>query len=406
MRRLFTILLFVAPLTILAQDITGVWQGHFRSTNIPARSSMFDERYKFEVQFAQRGKELDGVTYSYLSSIFYAKAALSGKVNVHTGKILIQEGKILEVRNSMGDICVMTCFLQYSKSGDEEFLEGTYVSMNARDSSNCGKGTVFLRKVVSSDFYEEPSVVKREKEIASPLPKAGPVAKNGAAKKVPPAKTGTTAPRPNSTAKTTTPPRAKTTTPPGATVKKTPAPGATVNKTAPTGATARTTPKPKSVPLAPEKSSPSVSRMEIAKQPKPAGDSTGGGIGRKYMTIVPPAIRTRSNPVVKSLVVHTNEVELNIYDDGAIDHDTISVYLDNRLVIDHAMLTDRPIVLILHLDDTNDYHEIVMVAENEGEIPPNTSLMIVKAGDKEYEVRITSTEQKNAVVTFKYEKPK
>ncbi len=47
-----------------------------------------------------------------------------------------------------------------------------------------------------------------------------------------------------------------------------------------------------------------------------------------------------------------------------------------------------------------------MVADNEGEIPPNTSLMIVKAGDKEYEVRITSTEQKNAVVIFKYEKAK
>jgi hypothetical protein len=63
-------------------------------------------------------------------------------------------------------------------------------------------------------------------------------------------------------------------------------------------------------------------------------------------------------------------------------------------------------VLTLHLDESEDYHELVMVAENEGEIPPNTSLMIVKAGDKEYEVRITSTEQKNAVVVFKFEKSK
>jgi len=30
--------------------------------------------------------------------------------------------------------------------------------------------------------------------------------------------------------------------------------------------------------------------------------------------------------------------------------------------------------------------------------------MIVKAGDKEYEVRITTTEQKNAVIKFKYAK--
>jgi hypothetical protein len=31
---------------------------------------------------------------------------------------------------------------------------------------------------------------------------------------------------------------------------------------------------------------------------------------------------------------------------------------------------------------------------------------VVNAGKKQYEVRITSTEQKNAVVIFKYEKDK
>ena len=46
-----------------------------------------------------------------------------------------------------------------------------------------------------------------------------------------------------------------------------------------------------------------------------------------------------------------------------------------------------------------------VVAENLGDIPSNTSLMVVKAGDKRYEVRIVSTEQKNAVVVFKYQKP-
>ena len=58
------------------------------------------------------------------------------------------------------------------------------------------------------------------------------------------------------------------------------------------------------------------------------------------------------------------------------------------------------------MDDNNDVHELVMVAENEGDIPPNTSLMVVRAGDQLFEVRITSTEQKNAVVIFKYEKAK
>jgi len=173
MRRLFWFLLLIAPGALQAQDITGVWKGHFMSSTLKARSmsndsSRFpslDDRYRFEVQIAQQGKGLKGVTYSYLSSIFYAKAAAAGTINPRTGKVLLQEGVVLEVRNEFGITCTMTCFLQYTKSGNDEFLEGSYVSMSLRDSSNCGRGTVFLKKVPVSDFYTEPFVAKREKEI-------------------------------------------------------------------------------------------------------------------------------------------------------------------------------------------------------------------------------------------------
>jgi hypothetical protein len=376
MRRLLFLFLFAAPAFAFPQDLTGIWRGHFRSNSIATRSMSADDRYRLEVQIAQKEKALEGITYSYLTTVFYGKAAASGAVNPRSKKVLIQEGKLLDSHSS-GDICIMTYFLQYSKSGDEEFLEGTFSSMNIRDSSNCGRGTVFLRKVPSSDFYEEPFLVKRKKEIEmEQAEKEASLSKTGAT-----ARTGA-APKTNATVK---------------------APSSSTHP-AKTGATARTTPK--TTPL-PATKNPSLSRVEMPKTtPRTTIGDSMTGIGKNLPAITPAVLRSRSNPVVKSLIVHTNEVVLNIYDDGAIDHDTISVYLDNRQVIDHAMLTDRPIVLTLHLDETTDYHEIVMVAENEGEIPPNTSLMIVKAGDKEYEVRITSTEQKNAVVTFKYEKPK
>lgn len=149
-----------------------------------------------------------------------------------------------------------------------------------------------------------------------------------------------------------------------------------------------------------------MARIDIPKQPvHTAGVDSGiTSLGKRFPTITPQVLKDRQNQVVRTITVHTNEVTLNIYDDGVIDGDTVSVYVDNRQVIDHAMLTDRPLVVTIHLDETTDYHEVVMVAENEGSIPPNTSLMIVKAGDKEYEVRITSTEQKNAVVKFQYVK--
>ncbi|HVU96467.1 MAG TPA: hypothetical protein VHE34_14660 [Puia sp.] len=399
MRSFFWLLLCILPIASQAQDVTGIWQGHFRSAgSTTMRNSVFDDRYRFEVQIAQNGKVLEGVTYSYLSTFFYGKAAAAGTVNVRTAKVLLQEGKLLECRNSMGDVCIMTCFLQYSKSGDEEFLEGTYTSMNVRDSSNCGRGTVFLHKVPISDFYTEPFVAKREKEIAGNKPAAPAKPNLSAAPLHKPATPHATAkntpatPKDRTGAKPDRPATARTKPPahPPATARATPP-----NPSAP----------PPVVRPTPEKNPRPMAKVDMPKQSLHTDiDSGGTGMGKRFPTIAPRVLQDRQNQVVKTITVHTNEITLNIYDDGAIDHDTVSVYVDNRQVINHAMLTDRPLIVTIHLDENSDYHEVVMVAENEGEIPPNTSLMIVKAGDKEYEVRITSTEQKNAVVKFQYVK--
>src|SRR5580692_1260669 len=369
MRRFYLLLLTAVPLLVHAQDLTGVWQGHFQASD-GVHSSLYNygDRYRFEVQIAQQQKKFAAVTYSYLSSIFYGKAAAAGTVNPKTGKVLLQEGKLLEVRQTIGDIvCIMTCFLQYSKTGDEEFLEGKYVSMNIKDSTNCGHGTVFLRKVATSDFYEEPFVIKRKKELEKEeLAKGKPAVKAPAIIHHPDSSANTAAHRPV-THPIHHPPAASPAAP--------------------------TAPPPMARATIPGRSA-----------TKPALDS-GSSLSHKFATITPRVLLERSNQLVRSLTVNTREVVLNIYDDGVIDGDSVSVYLDNKMVINHAMLTDRPLVVTIHLDEDNDYHELVMVADNEGTIPPNTSLMIVKAGDKEYKVNITSSLQMNATVTFKYVKP-
>ena len=121
---------------------------------------------------------------------------------------------------------------------------------------------------------------------------------------------------------------------------------------------------------------------------------------------VPEILKTRSNELVKVLTVSSPEVKVKLYDNGQIDGDIISVYLDNKLIISSKMLTATPIVVSFNINEEDEVHELTMVAENLGSIPPNTSLMIVEAGTQRFDVRITSTEQKNAVVKFKYEKPK
>ncbi|MGB8191859.1 MAG: hypothetical protein WCF67_08075, partial [Chitinophagaceae bacterium] len=262
-----------------------------------------------------------------------------------------------------------------SKNGDEEFLEGSYTSMNTRDSSNCGRGKVFLRKVITSDFYKEPFLVKREKEALKK--KNTPVVAE---------KPKTTTSNPPVVKKTTTP-QNTTTKPPAVVAKKTTNPPVKKPETTAEKTVAKSNPANTVV--------------------KPVNVDSIKATDKKIVTTVPTPkqLSTRQNELIKTITVNTTDVTVDLYDNGTIDNDTVSVYLDKKLVISKQRLTERAITVKLKLDAENDYHELVMVAENLGEIPPNTSLMVVKAGDKQYEVRITSTEQKNAVVIFKYEKP-
>ena len=354
---IFCLFSFCAP----AQDLTGIWRGHFNSGNRFLDSLGLSERYKFETQILQSDRGFEGVTYSYKSTVFYGKAACVGTISPKTKKVLLGETKLIEVKSADGSACLMTCFLQYSKVGDEEFLEGTYTSIGSRDSTQCGGGTVFLRKVTTSDFYAEPFLAEKPKP-RPPAVKATPKKPALSEKKVTPS-----------------PLTAKK---PPAKPKSTPSkPKATPSKPKP--------PPPQKKPPELKKVSPDSFIREIPKPSAPVA--------------IPQVLSQRTNELVKTIYTPASEVHIKIYDNGTIDNDTVSVYIDNKLVMAHQRLTDQAITFTIALPNEGDVHELVMVADNLGEIPPNTSLMIVNAGDKQYEVRITSTEQKNAMVRFKRE---
>jgi hypothetical protein len=114
-------------------------------------------------------------------------------------------------------------------------------------------------------------------------------------------------------------------------------------------------------------------------------------------------IQKRDKEVVQNVTVDTSQIKIELYDNAEIDDDTVSVFLNNTLLLHKKRLTDKALVLNITAFPNTDY-ELMMYAENLGRIPPNTSLMIITAGKKRYEMRISSNEQKNAVVRFRYEK--
>ncbi|HVZ58051.1 MAG TPA: hypothetical protein VG870_15445 [Chitinophagaceae bacterium] len=359
-----------------AQDLTGIWRGYFISDG--------GEQYKFELQVDQKNNNLSGVSYSYLTTVFYGKALLTGSFNRNAQNALVQEIKTVEVKMGPGSVaCIMKCNLQYTKSGHEEFLEGIFTSQfeknsyGAKKGDNCGSGKVYLRKVPTSDFYVEPFLRDKTEKEPDRLAEKRPD---------PPKKSPVTTEKPGS--RTLPPKTTQSKTQTGLPARKTPQ-----NETA-----GQPTSRPKAEKVVRDTARADqepATRIETPHNP---------GIMREEVP-TPYVLRTRENSLVQILNVDVQNVTVRIYDNGEIDDDSISVYLDKKLVLSHQRLTASPLVIRIHLDEETSSHELVMVADNLGRIPPNTSLMIVEAGDKRYEVRITSTEQKNAVVRFQYHKP-
>ncbi len=123
--------------------------------------------------------------------------------------------------------------------------------------------------------------------------------------------------------------------------------------------------------------------------------------------IEPDAIRQahmRNNQIVRVLELSEDSVKVDLYDNGELDYDTVTVFYNQKLVKYKQMLdTRKPIEFYLHLDSAEANNELVMFAENLGRIPPNSAIMIVTDKGHRYEVSLTSDYLKNAAVRLRRE---
>jgi hypothetical protein len=414
-RLLFAICLFVS-FNLSAQDLTGIWRGYFYANFGP-----YKEYYKYEVQIDQlKNNSLKGVTYSYRTTVFYGKANFEGIWFPKTKGALIKETNLVEVK-MMGNsqACAMTCNLEYIKDGDSETLKGTFTSVNTTTKTDCGSGTVYLERVQQSDFTKEDFLLKKKKPTPSPStenkkpnvvpnttkPKtAAPDIAKINAKKLQAAlgvpQDGIIGPKSNAAIKREAPDfkeqldlkntsqvnrlidiikKNKT-----ATVKKTPPVSNNQNKKLPPPVVKHDT-VAKSEPVT------TPAQPEIKNAPP------------KKVIPVPDVIKSRSNPLVKTITTNAPDIKVELYDNGEIDGDTITVYDNNQVIAWKQRLTDKPITLNIKADENTPVHEFVMVADNLGSIPPNTALMIITTGGKRYQLYISSDKQKNARVEVTYE---
>ena len=116
----------------------------------------------------------------------------------------------------------------------------------------------------------------------------------------------------------------------------------------------------------------------------------------------PPTIQekfaSREKIFTTEIAVTSDSIELRFYDNAEIDGDSISLFLNGHLIFEHIRLSAQAYVVKLAATDLQESNELIMVAENLGAIPPNTSYMVAIAGDKRYDAQLASTEGSSAMV--------
>lgn len=117
------------------------------------------------------------------------------------------------------------------------------------------------------------------------------------------------------------------------------------------------------------------------------------------VTDITPAYEKRPVKDVKTVQVKGNKVKVDLYDDGEIDNDIVSVYFNKQLIVDKKALTANAYSFTLDIEPGK-INELILFADNLGNIPPNTALMIITEGAERYELRLSADLKNNALVRF------
>jgi hypothetical protein len=345
--------------TVFAQKIEGQWRGYFNSNGDIVLSGGDNTEYVLEIEV--NGSQVSGYSYSYFQNRrYYVICSLSGTYYKSTKSMKVTEtARIKGLTPPDWSDCLQTHILTYQKEGDTEELTGRWVTAPGQV-GDCGLGkTTLTRRTVSRDL----SSFNKSKNGTPFSSQKPPVPKSTKPPATPP--TGSSRPKKAAPA----PPVVKKS--PAKPKEKSTEPGVPLAKTSPV-----------------ERDVPQILTPEVKKQDVP---------------IVPRdnnSFEKRSSDVLKTIEIEHSSFKVDLYDNGDIDGDSISLFYNGQLLLSHKKLSDKPITLTLEASSGKQMNELTMYADNLGAIPPNTALMVVTDGDKRYEVRITSDLKKSGSIRF------
>ena len=128
-------------------------------------------------------------------------------------------------------------------------------------------------------------------------------------------------------------------------------------------------------------------------------------IAKDSFTITPNVKEKLSRQLdIQSLIEFTvdekDSIKFEIYDNGEIDGDSISLFFNDSLIVNNKKITTNPITFFLSIDRTNVISNVKLIAESLGTIPPCTAMLIITTKKKRHVVYLSNKVQSNAVIEF------
>ena len=133
-------------------------------------------------------------------------------------------------------------------------------------------------------------------------------------------------------------------------------------------------------------------KTEVLVEPKkPAVD----------VTVAAASVAGRKSEFAQVVNFKSDSLELALYDNGEIDGDTVSIYMNGQVLLSKQGLKASAIKKTIYITPGNEEFTLVLYADNLGKYPPNTGLLVVHDGDDVYNIRFSADFQKNAGVVFR-----
>ncbi|MFM2326831.1 MAG: hypothetical protein RIR31_1033 [Bacteroidota bacterium] len=331
-----------------AQEFKGQWKGQF-TDNSTTFMGWSGDKCDYVLELETNGTDVTGYSYTYFNDgdkRYYTICRLKGKLNKagHYIEVTETERTKTNVPNHIRN-CFQIHKLTYFKQGDVQTLEGSWMPAPNQE-GDCGYGTTVLsRRVLKKNtplFNNTTARTNKVEKKTAPKPATNLTDKNKTA--APPVVNNITKPP------IIEPPVVKPATP---------------------------------VIAEPKIQSPPIVKKEPEIKPRPDIN-----------------FEKRNNNLLKTIEIENETFKVDLYDNGDIDGDSISLFFNGKLLLSHKRLSDKALSLTLNVEDNRPINELVMYAENLGEIPPNTALMVVTDGGNRYEVRIASDLEKSGVIRF------